>query len=296
MPMRIFENRNRSGRLPGHVRRRRGDVRDVLLHHLLRPGRHATSAPLQDRLRVPAGRVRHRHHLAGRRAAAAAARAQAAADRSARSCSPPRCSGSRRVDAELRLLRARCCPGMVVLAVGMGCLFVPLTSTAVPSVRQHRRRARLGAAQRRPAGRRRARACRCMTTVFGTAGAQLRQRPLGSAAASSWPVRRRRPVSWPGPSPGASQQAGSNGLQPDGHQRSSSAACRPRSRPTAPAFFDGPLPATSPTPLAHASGQGFLTGAVFGVVAIIAAVVLIKVKKTDLPTDPGRRGRPRPTG
>ena len=38
---------------------------------------------------------------------------------------------------------------------------------------------------------------------------------------------------------------------------------------------------------AHASGQGFLIGAFLGVVAIIAAVVLINVKKTDLPSEPG---------
>jgi hypothetical protein len=37
---------------------------------------------------------------------------------------------------------------------------------------------------------------------------------------------------------------------------------------------------------AHASGNGFLMGAVFGVVAVIAAIVLINVKKTDVPTDP----------
>jgi hypothetical protein len=37
---------------------------------------------------------------------------------------------------------------------------------------------------------------------------------------------------------------------------------------------------------AHASGNGFLMGAAFGVVAIIAAVVLINVKKTDLPAEP----------
>jgi hypothetical protein len=37
--------------------------------------------------------------------------------------------------------------------------------------------------------------------------------------------------------------------------------------------------------LAHASGLGFLTAAMFGVVAIIASIVLINVKKTDIPAD-----------
>ena len=39
--------------------------------------------------------------------------------------------------------------------------------------------------------------------------------------------------------------------------------------------------------VAHASGQGFLMGDVFGVVAIIAAVVLINVKKDDVPAEVG---------
>ena len=37
--------------------------------------------------------------------------------------------------------------------------------------------------------------------------------------------------------------------------------------------------------------QGFFAGAMFGVVAIIAAVVIINVKKTDLPSDPADAGR-----
>ena len=51
-------------------------------------------------------------------------------------------------------------------------------------------------------------------------------------------------------------------------------------------FFAGPYRDFSHALLAHASGQGFLMGAVFGVVAIIAAVFLINVKKTELPSDP----------
>ncbi len=49
-------------------------------------------------------------------------------------------------------------PSLFLVALGMGLSFVALTSAAIAGVRQGRRRHRLGPAQRRPAGRRRARA------------------------------------------------------------------------------------------------------------------------------------------
>jgi hypothetical protein len=51
-------------------------------------------------------------------------------------------------------------------------------------------------------------------------------------------------------------------------------------------FFSGPYKDFSHHLLAHASGQGFLAGAIFGLVAVIAAAVLINVKKSEVPSDP----------
>ena len=65
MPMRIFEDRNRSGAYLVMLVVGAAHVRDVLLRDVLRAGR-ARVQRAQGRLRVPAGRVRHRHRLAGR--------------------------------------------------------------------------------------------------------------------------------------------------------------------------------------------------------------------------------------
>jgi hypothetical protein len=78
--------------------------------------------------------------------------------------------------------------------------------------------------------------------------------------------------------------AGKNGLQPEqihtlvSHQSGTD-------KTAAIQFFNGPYKDFSHHLLAHASGQGFLTGALFGVVAVIAAAVLINVKKSELPTE-----------
>jgi hypothetical protein len=37
---------------------------------------------------------------------------------------------------------------------------------------------------------------------------------------------------------------------------------------------------------AHASGQGFLTAAIFALVAVVVSAVMINVKKSDVPADP----------
>jgi hypothetical protein len=50
-------------------------------------------------------------------------------------------------------------------------------------------------------------------------------------------------------------------------------------------FFNGTYRTFSHSLLAHASGMGFFAGAMFGVAAIVAAVVLINVRKEDLPAE-----------
>ena len=60
-----------------------------------------------------------------------------------------------------------------------------------------------------------------------------------------------------------------------------------RAHPGTASFFGpgGPFSTFTRELLAHASGRGFLLGAFLGVVSVIAAIVLINVKKTDLPSE-----------
>ena len=60
-----------------------------------------------------------------------------------------------------------------------------------------------------------------------------------------------------------------------------------QAHPSTGSFFaaGGPFNTFVRELLAYASGKGFLVGAALGVIAIISAVVLINVKKSDLPED-----------
>ena len=174
-------------------------------------------------------------------------------------------------------------PGMVVLAVAMGCLFVPLTSTAVAGVANTDAglaSALLNVGQQVGG----ALGLSVMTTVFGTAGrnyasshsGDLRKQLAQSAGGDQ---------SLAGAIAGRVSKAGNNGLQPEDIKKFIG-SLPAEQRTKAASFFSGPYKDFTHGLLAHASGQGFLMGAVFGVVAIIAAVALINVKKTDLPADP----------
>jgi hypothetical protein len=58
--------------------------------------------------------------------------------------------------------------------------------------------------------------------------------------------------------------------------------------PSTASFFakNGPFSDFTRELLAYASGRGFLMGAIIGGVALLAAIFLINVKKTDLPSEP----------
>jgi EmrB/QacA subfamily drug resistance transporter len=168
-------------------------------------------------------------------------------------------------------------PGMLVLAVAMGCLFVPLTNTAVSKVANTDAglaSALLNVGQQVGG----ALGLSVMTTVFGTAA-----RNYASAHQSALPKAL-------GQLPPDLQQtigkrlgeAGSNPIQkvdidkfvhslPTGSQGQ------------AHEFFYGPYKDFVHHLLAHSSGQGFFAGAMFGLVALVAAAVMINVKKSELP-------------
>jgi len=178
-------------------------------------------------------------------------------------------------------------PGMLVLAVAMGCLFVPLTSTAVSQVKDTDAglaSALLNVGQQVGA----ALGLSVMTTVFGAAGrnyAQEHAPPLFKVLAQTMGGDQQlaRKIT------ARIQQSGSNGIRrsdidsfvnslPQGQQA------------RAHDFFYGPYYQFTHDLLAHASSRGFLMGAVFGGVAIIAAVLLINVKKSQLPSEPLHAG------
>jgi hypothetical protein len=167
------------------------------------------------------------------------------------------------------------------LAIAMGNLFVPLTVTAVSKV-EHTdaglASALLNVGQQVGG----ALGLSVLTTVFGTAGRNYANDHFGSLLAKI-----------KDPASGLSAQtqhdlmqtlsaAGSNGLQPAQRQQFID------SHPDAAQFLakHGPYQSFTHDLLAHASGRGFLMGAVFGAVAVVAAAVLINVKKSELPAQP----------
>jgi EmrB/QacA subfamily drug resistance transporter len=174
-------------------------------------------------------------------------------------------------------------PGMLVLAVGMGFLFVPLTSTAVAGVADTDAglaSALLNVGQQVGG----ALGLSVMTTVFGTAS-----RNYASDHANDVYQRLTQSVGGDkqlaGAIAGRIKAAGDNGLQPDDIKKFVG-GLPPDQQTKAANFFAGPFKDFTHDLLAHASGMGFLTAAIFGAVAIVASIVLINVKKSDLPTDP----------
>jgi EmrB/QacA subfamily drug resistance transporter len=172
-------------------------------------------------------------------------------------------------------------PGMLLLAVAMGCLFVPLTTAAVSQVANTDAglaSALLNVGQQVGG----ALGLSVMTTVFGTAGRNYASDHFGKLVGYIKDPANHISGSTQGALMQQLQKSGSNGIQPADAQQFV------HQHPDAAKFFaaDGPYRDFTHHLLAHASGQGFLMGAVFGGVAIIAAVFLINVKKTQLPSEP----------
>jgi len=170
-------------------------------------------------------------------------------------------------------------PGMIVLAVAMGCLFVPLTVTAVSKV-EHTdaglASALLNVGQQVGG----ALGLSVMTTVFGTSARNWVHGHQSGLFASV----QKLPGDLPQLVGARIQSAGQNGLQSTDIQKFVDSLPASDQAP-AREFFSGSYRTFSHSLLAHASGMGFFAGAMFGVAAIIAAVVLINVKKDDLPAE-----------
>jgi hypothetical protein len=172
-------------------------------------------------------------------------------------------------------------PGMFVLAVAMGCLFVPLTVTAVASVANTDAglaSALLNVGQQVGG----ALGLSVMTTVFGTSAknwANAHAAQLQAPLAKLDPSLRQSIGKQLG-------QAGTSGLQSEDIKKFIT-GLPSNQQGSAAHFFSTTYSDFSRELLAHASGKGFLMGAAFGVVALISAIVLINVKKTDIASADG---------
>ncbi|GAB2472788.1 MFS transporter [Jatrophihabitans fulvus] len=165
-------------------------------------------------------------------------------------------------------------PGLIVQAIGMGFLFVPLTTVAVSRVKNTEAgvaSAMLNVGQQVGG----AIGLSVLATVAATAGrnyaddhGQEIARGLASAPAG---VR--------GQIAQFLQGSGQQGPQRD------QIADFVREHPGAGAFFDGPYRDFANDLQAHASGNGFFAAMFFGVVAVVVSAVLINVKKDEVPDE-----------
>ena len=170
-------------------------------------------------------------------------------------------------------------PGMLVLAVAMGCLFVPLTTTAVSGVSDTDAglaSALLNVGQQVGG----AIGLSVLATVFQTSA--------NNFAAAHKATLMKAIGALPGDLPqriGARiAQAGNSGLQPDDIKKFVGSLPHVE-QPYAMKFFAGPYHEFGRELQAHASGQGFFGAAVFAVVALLVALFVINAKKADVVVD-----------
>jgi EmrB/QacA subfamily drug resistance transporter len=169
-------------------------------------------------------------------------------------------------------------PGMLMLSVAMGCNFVPLTVTAVSKVQNTDAglaSALLNVGQQVGG----AIGLSVMATVFAsTAKNWANGHVAGLIAAAKGQLSPAEANSVLG----AVQSAGKNGLEPD------KIAALSNGHPAVHDFLtNGYYHRFAQEIQAHGSAHGFLTGSFFAIVAVVAAVTLIAVKKSDLPTGEG---------
>jgi EmrB/QacA subfamily drug resistance transporter len=170
-------------------------------------------------------------------------------------------------------------PGMVVMAVGMGCIFVPLTTVAVARVRN----TDAGAAS-------------AMLNVGQQVGGSIGLSVLATVAATAG---KNYASSHASALPNALAKLPGNLQKTVGTFFHSKGSAGPQQeditkflkglpasqRGTISSWFNGPYHNVSAHIQAHSSGQGFLAAACFGVAAIIVTIVLINVKKDDVPAE-----------
>jgi EmrB/QacA subfamily drug resistance transporter len=155
-------------------------------------------------------------------------------------------------------------PGMIVMAIGMGCIFVPLTTVAVSRV------------QNTDAG-----VASAMLNVGQQVGGSIGLSVLATVAATAAKNKAGSKIG------DLVAQVKAGTLNPDVLQHVNQlSAAQTGHKPSLAALHDSVAVRAVAEIQAHSSGQGFLAAACFGVAAIIVAVVLINVKKDDVPSEP----------
>jgi len=154
-------------------------------------------------------------------------------------------------------------PGMLILALGMACIFVPLTTVAVTKVRNTDTglaSALLNVGQQ----------------VGGAIGLSVLATVAATAAKSSGKSHAADLA--------AQVKAGKVPQETLGHFGELTQAYT-SGRPASPAASGDSIATRIFNEVqAHSASMGFLTAAIMGVVGVIAAVVIINVKKSDVPT------------
>ena len=171
-------------------------------------------------------------------------------------------------------------PGMVIMAIGMGCIFVPLTTVAVAKVQSTDAgvaSAMLNVGQQVGG----AIGLSVLATVAATAGKNYVKTHSSAFphALAQLPQPLQRSVG------GFLSSKGSNGPE-QGEVKRFIAGLPSDQQGTVANWFHGPYHDASAHIQAHASAMGFLAAACFGIASIIVAAVLINVKKSDVPSDP----------
>ena len=169
-------------------------------------------------------------------------------------------------------------PGMIVMATGMGCIFVPLTTVAVARVRNTDAgvaSAMLNVGQQ----------------VGGSIGLSVLATVAATAGRSAAHTHRADQIRAVGTLPSNVRSAvgqflagsGSNGPDPGQISRFIKSLPPAADQDAVGRFFAGPYHHLSAQIQAHASGMGFLAAGFFGVAAIVVSLVVINVRKSDLP-------------
>lgn len=153
-------------------------------------------------------------------------------------------------------------PGMIVMSIGMGCIFVPLTTVAVSRV------------QNTDAG-----VASAMLNVGQQVGGSIGLSVLATVAATA------------GRSAGKNKfaelaaQVKAGHLNPNVLQHANElSAARTGHKPSLAALHDPVAVHAVAQIQAHSSGMGFLTAAIIGLAAITVALLVINVKKDEVPT------------
>ncbi len=173
-------------------------------------------------------------------------------------------------------------PGLIALAVSMGCNFVPLTVTAVSKIRSTDAglaSALLNVGQQVGG----AIGLSVMATVFATSAKHYATSHIASLQDAIGHAFGHTPLA--ASVANLIQHAGKNGLENDAINRFVATVPSAQQDKVRSFLQTGPYHDFAVHVQAHGSGAGFLMGAAFAVVAVIAAAILIQVKKSDLPDE-----------